>query len=333
MRYIFILLTGLFTQYCIASTGQFDNTFGNQGVSTFNLSPQNSDTELAWDIAIGPDDKYYLAGQTEIQNDDQMFLVRFNEDGTVDTTFGTNGYVTVNFNIFSETGFDIARSIAIQNDGKIYLTGQAATQNGMLMAVIRLTSNGDLDNSFSFDGVLTSPINGDVDTFARGFDVKTDQSGSVFIAGNSRSLPALVKLLPNGTFDNSFNLTGKKELDIQGLTGEANTIHFLESGQLLVTGYVRIPGDTLNYDLFAAKLNANGTLDHSFNGIGYRILPVDLFPNQIEQSFDSILTENEEIIISGTAVNGNDNNDYDMLAIKLHASALESCFMIIILKN
>ena len=73
-------------------------------------------------------------------------VVRYNPDGSLDTSFGGTGIVGTPVG----TGYDVATSVAIQADGKIVVAG-----NGF--AVVRYNTDGTLDTSFNGTGkVITS---------------------------------------------------------------------------------------------------------------------------------------------------------------------------------
>jgi len=53
-----------------------------------------------------------------------MYVIRLNSDGSMDNTFGTNGKVVVN-NIAGGNGEDYGRSIYVDSNGKVYVTGES----------------------------------------------------------------------------------------------------------------------------------------------------------------------------------------------------------------
>ena len=88
-----------------------------------------------------------------------LALVRYNVDGSLDSTFGSGGEVVVGTNTFSPSEYPLhLDSVAIQPDGKIVVATNTATENsgGSLtscdMLVLRFNTNGSLDTSFGQNG-------------------------------------------------------------------------------------------------------------------------------------------------------------------------------------
>ena len=92
------------------SDGSLDPTFGTNGIVTTDLGG----TDYAYGVAIQSDGKIVVAGQTGTD----FALVRYNTDGSLDTTFGSNGWTTTDFG-----GTDCAYGVAMQSDGKIVVAG------------------------------------------------------------------------------------------------------------------------------------------------------------------------------------------------------------------
>jgi uncharacterized delta-60 repeat protein len=89
----------------------------------------------AYGLAIQPNGRIVAAGGNlyPMGNDDDFVVVRYENDGSLDTSFGTNGLVSTNF--FSD--HDIARAAVIQNDGKILIAGSAFGAGNYDFAVAR----------------------------------------------------------------------------------------------------------------------------------------------------------------------------------------------------
>ena len=99
--------------------GDLDNTFGNNGIVTTTLS---SSFTTANSAALQPiDGKIILAGTT----DGDITLVRYNIDGSIDDSFGTNGKVITSIGTSNET----ANSVLVQSDGKIIAAGYSWNGN------------------------------------------------------------------------------------------------------------------------------------------------------------------------------------------------------------
>ena len=134
-----------------AAPSDLDLSFGNGGKVVSN--PDGSGIAYGAGMALQADGKIVMVGNAGNSNADAGFIVaRYNTNGSLDTTFGNNGWTSVNFGATSHFN----SSVAIQADGKIVIGGDVITQTTNTfvqdLAVARLNSNGSLDTSFDGDG-------------------------------------------------------------------------------------------------------------------------------------------------------------------------------------
>jgi uncharacterized delta-60 repeat protein len=117
--------------------GQLDPTFGDAGLVTTDfgvLVGPFPAAESGSDVAVQPDGKIVVAGTNNFDRGSDMAVVRYLDDGLLDTNFDTDGKLTVDFN----GGFDSGRDVAIQADGKIVAAGTAANGTGIEFALVRV---------------------------------------------------------------------------------------------------------------------------------------------------------------------------------------------------
>jgi len=122
------------------SDGSLDTSFGNGGIVRTPISP-NRDYFLA--AALQPDGKIIAVGSTRplATSNDDFLAVRYNQNGTLDASFGTNGIVTMNRGS--------SNSVAVQSDGKIVVAERGSS-------VFRLNADdGSVDKSFADNGFLS----------------------------------------------------------------------------------------------------------------------------------------------------------------------------------
>lgn len=129
--------------------GSPDNTFGTNGRVNTDFAGLE---DMALDLRLLANGKIIACGYATTNLAQDLALARYNSDGTLDTSFGTNGKVTTDF--FG--GNDNAASMAIQSNGKIILAGVATNNGNQDFAIARYNSNGSLDPSFSQDGKQTT---------------------------------------------------------------------------------------------------------------------------------------------------------------------------------
>ena len=131
--------------------------YDRNGIEQFtNSTPSLSDNDRGQAVSIqqvGSEEKIVVVGHTGVGAGSLDFMVaRYNDDGTLDTSFNSSAGATAGMiatDIAGVTGDDRAFAVAIQEDGKIVVAGEA-TQSGKLnIAVVRYLADGSgLDPTF-----------------------------------------------------------------------------------------------------------------------------------------------------------------------------------------
>ena len=181
--------------------GTLDPTFGKQGVVKKSFGKGDS---FARALVIQPDGKIVAIGDSSTDPAERyqytpvFSLTRFNQNGSIDQGFGTDGEVTTS--IGSSTS--LASSAAVQSDGKIVVAGsaiKAIVDHGRVHRIIvaRYTSDGVLDETFGTGGSATTEVGLGTDT-ANAIAIQSD--GKILTAGISRngthSDLAIIRYLP-----------------------------------------------------------------------------------------------------------------------------------------
>jgi uncharacterized delta-60 repeat protein len=179
----------------LTNAGLPDTTFDTDGLvlTAFGTSP------IARSVFVQTDGKIVAAGTSS----SDFALVRYNSNGSLDTSFDTDGIVTTNI-IGSETGY----SASLQPNGKIVLGGVAGNVNGNDFALARYNVNGSLDTTFSTDGLLT--IDMGTTTNETAYATALDSTGRILIGGNSNNLFAVARVIGDTTS------AGQKYVDFDG---------------------------------------------------------------------------------------------------------------------
>jgi uncharacterized delta-60 repeat protein len=131
-------------------------------------------------LAIDGSGKIVVAGYSNNGTDYDFAVVRYNSNGTLDSSFGTLGKVTTAIGTDSELAFDVA----IDGNGKIVVAGYSIFATIEDIAVVRYNSNGTLDSSFGTGGKLTTDIGGGSDQ-ARSLTI--DSNGKIVVVGSSQT--------------------------------------------------------------------------------------------------------------------------------------------------
>ncbi len=190
----------------LLAAGALDETFNpafdvDGKVTTAILSGEDT----AYAVAIQPDGKTVAAGVSHNGSNLDFALVRYNLDGSLDTTFDGDGKLTTAI----LSGHDVARAIAIQADGKIVVAGYSANGSNYDFALARYNADGSLGTSFDSDGKVTTAIFSG-DDHARAIAIQSD--GKIVVAGDTYNGSdydfALVRYNTDGSLDTSFDSDG-----------------------------------------------------------------------------------------------------------------------------
>jgi len=241
------------------ANGTLDNTFDGDGKVTTAIGAGN---DRAFDVAIQADGKIVVAGFSAGANND-FALVRYNTNGSPDTTFGGDGEVTTPIGPNNDAGF----AVAIQANGRIVVAGASFNGANDDFALARYNANGALDTTFSGDGKLTLPVGPGHDD-ANSIAIQTD--GRIVVAGVSSNGTnddfVLARFNADGSLDTTFGGgDGVVVTPIGAGTDAGQSVAIQGDGKILVAGY---SDNGANIDFALVRYNVDGTLDASFSGDG-----------------------------------------------------------------
>ncbi|MFN9753578.1 MAG: Ig-like domain-containing protein, partial [Planctomycetota bacterium] len=177
--------------------GSLDTSFGSGGVVT---TPIGTGTDSGRSITLQADGKILVGGLSNNGSNDDFALIRYNVDGSLDTSFGTGGKVTTAVG----TSTDQGRSVTVQPDGKILVGGYSLVGGVDDFALVRYNANGSLDTSFGTGGKLTTAIGSGLDF---GTSVIVQPDGKIVIGGYSITGNydfAMIRYDANGSLDTGF---------------------------------------------------------------------------------------------------------------------------------
>jgi len=255
---IFIcIVTNIFSQ-----DGSIDSTFGSNGkVLTF----MNSSNDRLNFVAVQSDDKILAGGYViydTVNYKNAFALIRYNANGSIDSSFAVNGKMIYNFN----AGDASANAIKIQPDGKIILAGQATSGNLKGFAAIRLNSDGSTDTTFGNNGAIITSISNIDD---RVFSISLHADGRIVFVGSSRtgiySKLAVARYYSNGNIDSTFNNIGIVLYNQSGNNVVGNGVAIDSIGNYIVSGNISYSSSSSG---FLRKYSPNGTLVTSFGSNG-----------------------------------------------------------------
>jgi uncharacterized delta-60 repeat protein len=240
--------------------GSLDTGFGNGGKVITQVGPQGNDTAAA--IAVQPDGKIVVAGSSDQGATRLDFAVlRYNADGTLDSSFGNGGKVTADFG--SDT--DRAWALALQPDGKIVVGGEAnmgSGATGVDFALLRLNADGSVDTGFGNHGKVVTPIASNAGTdvvHAIALQPVQGELRILAVGGEGDFLAA--RYHADGTLDTGFGTQGKVAGLFNSAIGSAHAVTVLPTGQAVIAGQI-------NHHFAAVQLTSTGALDTTFAQAG-----------------------------------------------------------------
>ena len=285
-----------FTVLRYGTDGSLDTSFADSGKVVTSVAKNGS----ADSVAMQGDGKIVVAGNSFIDGGNNDFaVVRYNANGTLDTTFNQTGKATADFG-----AHDLGHSVAVHGDGRIVVAGYSTNESKKQCALACFKANGNLDTSFNGTGKVTTNFGGDGDAEGQGVatqsDGKTVVVGYATVGGVQRF--AVERYKTDGALDTSFGDTGRV-LTAVGISGSnATGVALQKDGKILVAGYA-VNNSGRIYDFACLRYNADGSLDQSFGDHGKVTTDVG------DGKASSLAVQDNKIIVAGSAYDG-DNNEF-----------------------
>lgn len=244
--------------------------------------------------------KIYVAGTVQPTNGglSKAAVVRFNTNGSVDTSFGVAGVVEIVWSGMSSSAQEL---LVYPQSGKVLVVGGAGDRFG----ITRVNANGSLDTTFSGDGMARVPFDGTTWAQANGVAVsfgRTEDSGWIAIGGvasSSGSPRAAVTLLTAaGEYYARFNSGGRKTFQFStGYTWFDNNISMAADtrGRIVLAGTISSQVGFITIGV--TRLLETGEGDPSFDGDGF-LIP-NIAPTGVESVKDLAVTSVGDIAIGG----------------------------------
>lgn len=278
----FVLSQAVFAQ----APGSLDLTFATIGYTSFG--PTSTSMDNAQDIVSLPNGQMVFCGTSGTSGNLEMCVGKMNADGSMDLTFGTNGYY-----IFSNAGgSDFAYDMEVLSNGNILVAGALSiTAANPKWAMICLNPNGTLNTGFGIGGVFSIDIDSGED-YARKIlltPTKIILAGNTKIPGFSTNRLAVARCDYNGVLDTSFGSGGFNILN----NGGSNTCWSAAQG---ATGDIILAGDAYISNVYypmIAKFSSTGAIVSSFGSNGVWINMA------MNARYFDVDFQNSQLILSG----------------------------------
>lgn len=273
-------------QFCVArylANGTLDASFGAVGTPGKALLSRLGE-DRAYATALQPDGKIVMAGDCRIPLGLTIgfCIVRLTANGVPDTTFGAGGWVEMPM----ASGYDSARAIAIQPDGKLVVSGDCMDLPMFIRSFchVRLLPSGALDTTFNTTGKAFTPYTGGGlsgnHQFVTASAIRSD--GMIFVVGYSESATddriLVLRLTPTGTAG------FWHAIDFDAGDDRAFGVAIQTSGRVLVSGecgmrscMLRLKADDTGLDVNYG--DAGKLLVEDFSVTSERVGAVTLFPD------------------------------------------------------
>jgi uncharacterized delta-60 repeat protein len=291
-----LLLIGFVLNADVLAQSELDTTFNSTGIQTISFGMSAG----ASDLAVQADNKIVMAGGCRSQNIDKICIARYNENGSLDTSFGGQGFVL--------TDAYAAVGVAVQSDGKIVVVGFVVFSFFSESIVIaRYNADGTLDSSFGAGGTVIANLG--LYTLNRGKDVAIQPDGKIVIVGTSaqaQTIPpgplesqgVVARYLANGMLDSTFGNGGVFRMTMSNVTrGECVAIK--ADGKILIGGHRFSTNGSVSPAGLLVRLNPDGALDATWNEDGY--LTVGSSPSS--PTFQSITVQPDARVVGVVDVN------------------------------
>lgn len=276
--------------------GTVDTDFGTNGIV---ITDFNSKDDVANAVALQSDGKIIVAGFTysDSNGKSNVSLVRYLNNGTIDSAFGDNGKSVLPG--MASNSHDFSTCIQVTQDNHILIgattTAGEIVEDDRNVAVFKVNNDGTMDTSFNTTGYAVLDFG--ADEYIGAID---EYDGKIVIAGYSGFTGGakffLARFTVNGTPDPAFGVNGL----VIGNRNSTNThdavigMKILDNGKLLCTGYTL--NDT-NADFLLIQFNNNGTIDSGFNNSGYFMTDFNNGTNDISSAI--AIAADGKIVCSG----------------------------------
>lgn len=293
--------------------GALDLTFDTDGIAVTAVAGAGELAE-ARSVAV-KSGKVTVAGYLQSGADADFVVVRYDTDGSLDTTFDTDGIVTTAVG----AGWDDGAATAIQGDGRTVVAGSSSNGSNFDFAVVRYGADGSLDLGFDADGIATTTLGVSGD-YAHGIAVQSD--GKIVVAANSdqgNSEVAVLRYNTDGSLDSAFGGSGAVTTAVTSYEDSGEAVAIQPDGKIVVAGY-SMGGGGLG-DFLVLRYNADGTLDTTFDADGVAITPIG---SNLEEGRALALSQDGKIIVAGYSWTG---ATYDFGVVRYNADgSLDTTF-------
>ena len=286
----------------MSATGALDNSFDGDGLAITSFGTN----EYILSIAIDSAGRIVAGGPVGFNPTRDFGFARYNTNGSLDTTFASSGKGTAPVLAADDFPYDMA----LDQLGRVYLTGSVNNGANYHIGILRLTPDGKVDTRYNAPGyTLIDFLSGS----SYAYDVVLDSQGRSVVsgsynAGGSNYDFVITRFNTDGTLDSTFGTNGMTTGSFQaGVSDELLTLAIDSQDRIIAAGYT-------GNDVGVVRFTSAGVLDTTFNNTGKLIVDFgatgDFCRDLIIDSLDRIL------LIGETGPSGG----HDLVAVRIIAS-------------
>lgn len=301
-----------FTVVRYNANGSLDTSFNGTGIVRTGFEEPFVSFDNLEDLILQPDGKIIAVGSAytyvppgNAQRVD-FTVVRYNTDGSLDTTFNASGKVKLTFG----NGHAWANGGALRPDGKIVVTGRTQTY---ALGAARLNPDGSPDLTFGTGGkaLISLP-----DRLIHPWEVTLQPDNKIIVPfldnnQNNRHGFSLIRLNEDGVLDQSFDDDGAADVYFGNGVGAAYEVAVQPDGKIVAAGLVALVQN--NSDFGVVRFNPNGSLDATFGTDGKTISDFGIG----ERASSVAITPDGKIVVGGDGYSGG----FMFMVARYHATA------------
>ncbi|TMH42196.1 MAG: hypothetical protein E6H56_05780 [Betaproteobacteria bacterium] len=304
--------------------GTPDTGFGTQGVVMTDVNASQDD--IAFAVVLQPDGKIIAVGSS-FTAPASIMVIRYNANGTLDSTFGSNGITVTSLPSVDASAF----AATLDSSGKLLVAGRSSASSGatgFLLLRYHTNSNlitgtpGTLDAGFGTGGIVTTGIPSGV---LNGANAVVLSGTNILVAGHSKIggkfVIALAQYTSSGVLDTTTGFGGGTGIVTTQIgAGDADVAALAVQpldGKIVAAG---LAGNAVTnvWDVALLRYNTDGTLDLPFGGTNTGMVITDIgsssnYANAVALQADG------KIVVAGNAFANPSANTSDIAVLRYNA--------------
>ena len=261
--------------------GTLDETYGNGGTVVVNPTQYLEENPF---VHVQDDGKILIISNSRKDGANYYIsVVRQNPDGSIDETYGENGYAFFQQQMVFKNSPD---ATVLGADGQLYIAAKIYSDEVINAAnILCVDENGFANISFGDNGWILCDRNG-----TQFHDIAIDSQGRIYAAGYTSAgldVAFIQRYTPDGQLDTSWANEGSLLIQEQGFSSYVDAIKVVEDDKLIVCGIVFVEKEayvTQIRDPRVWRLNSDGSFDTTFGNNGCLIMGI----NEINAQFSDV---------------------------------------------